>query len=53
MNVTGGKITLFDQAYYHKSKWITPQMQEFLDLLCEKEGFDKLYDQHGLTFRAQ
>lgn len=47
MNVTGGKITLFDQAYYHKSKWITPQMQEFLDLLCEKEGFEKLYDQQG------
>ena len=42
LNVAGGKITLYDQAYYHKSKWITPQMQEFLDLLCKYEGFNDL-----------
>lgn len=39
LNVEGGDITLYDQVHFHKNKWITPQMQEFLDLLCEKQGF--------------
>lgn len=48
LNIAGGKIKLYDQAYYHKSKWITPQMQEFLDLLCKYEGYDNL-----LTLRSE
>lgn len=42
MNITGGSITLYSQVYFHKSKWITPQMQEFTDLLCRQKNFIKL-----------
>lgn len=44
LNVEGGKITLYNQVHYHKSKWITPQMEEFIRLLSEYQGFTNLLE---------
>lgn len=42
ITVKNGNIKLYDQIHYHKNKWITPQMNEFIQLLCKYYNFVNL-----------
>ena len=35
LNVPDFKLRMYRQIFYHKKKWKTPEMEEFIRLACE------------------